>query len=191
MLISLLSNCLTSKLSSLFWVSYSFLGNSIATCIPFSILLCRQFSVILNGMKVTSFHINIFFHHRLHKCLRLELTQKCIFLTWGCSLKLLHLFRFVFFFLLILACMPNQTDIPTCVRYAKMFGFCTSSVKSIRKYMFQNCAATCGFCRGKSLNIWQTQLLWVIMKPIQSWTTFLNNVINVAISLKFVYFSAS
>ncbi|XP_073258242.1 uncharacterized protein [Porites lutea] len=45
------------------------------------------------------------------------------------------------------ACMPNHTDIPTCVRYAKMFGFCTSSVNSIRKYMFQNCAVTCGFCR--------------------------------------------
>ena len=59
-------------------------------------------------------------------------------------MKLLHLFRlFCLFF--------SPFDLPTCVRYAKMFGFCTSSVNSIRKYMFQNCAVICGFCRGKSI----------------------------------------
>ena len=125
-------------------------------CIPFSILLCRNFSVIRNGMKVTSFHINIFFHLRLHiKCLRLELTPKCIV-----NIRMFSetdaFDQICLFFLLLLACVPNHTDIPTCVRYAKMFGFCTSSVNSIRKYMFQNCAVTCGFCRGKSLKIWHT-----------------------------------
>lgn len=153
MQIFLLGNCLTSKLSSLFWVRYSFLGNSIATCIciPFSILLCRQFFVILNGMKVTSFHINIFLIQ-----FEVGTYTKVYFFNIRMFSETAAFVQICLFFLLLLACMPNQTDIPTCVRYAKMFGFCTSNVNSIRKYMFQNCAVTCGFCRGKSLNIWHT-----------------------------------
>ena len=78
----MLGNCLTSNFhlysGSVNFFSITVLSHDLYMYTA-SILLCRNFSVIRNSMKVTSFHINIFVHHRLHiKCLRLELTPKCI-----------------------------------------------------------------------------------------------------------------